>query len=1326
MRKKNFVRGVSSVVVSSMVLGMFSVPAHPVKAESTSPDSLLVTEYVEGSSYNKALELYNGTGEDIDLSQYTLEVYSNGNTSGPASLSLEGTLADGDVFVLANQRATASELDDADLRTGNGVVNFNGNDVILLKKGDSIVDSLGQIGSADNFGSDVTLTRKADHLDGDTNPDDAFDPSVSFEQHGKDEFSYIGQFPDEGSEEEPPAPSEPVELSSIADARSSEKGTDVKIKGIATATFVGGDKTNVYIQDETGGIVVRTSQKINIGDEFTAEGALSDYYGLEQIQTESIVITEENKGVPAALQVEGADFSKESGEDFEGEYVELTDVKIVGEGDGGDYLAEESGTEFLISPNEGSVDFEVGKTYELLRGVVTYSFDEYRLIPRSQSDVIEEIFSVIASKDSGNIPEGSEVTLSTAQPDATIHYTMDESEPTSESQVYDSPITINKDTTIKAVVVKEGGETSEVFTYSYEVLKAVDSLEIHDIQGSSHISPYVDMNVEGVTGVVTALDGTYGYYIQGTNPDDDIATSEGIYVYDRNSGVSVGDEVSVNGEVKEWREDGYDDADDLLTTQITASDSTILSSENTLPDTVVIGEDRIQPKVNIEDDGMESFDPETDGLDFYESLEGMRIELKDAHVTSPPKYDEVAVYVDTNEDQAMTDAGGLLLTEEDANPERVLLDVDGYDVNVKVGDQLEGSVTGIVSYDYSNFKVRTTGDFPAIIDGGTERETTDLAVEEGKLNVATYNMENFSAETSMDKVNRIADSMVNNLKQPDIIGLVEVQDNNGPTDDGTVKADQSYQKLIDAIEAKGGPTYEFAEIAPLDKTDGGQPGGNIRVGFIYNPDRVSMVDKPSGDATTGVEVSAEGLNLNPGRIDPTNEAFDDSRKSLAAEFEFKGQKVLVVTNHFNSKGGDDALFGASYPIELGSQVQRLKQAQVLNDFVDEYEEKVDGANVVVLGDLNDFEFSEPLETLKGDVLTNMTEELPLEERYSYNYQGNSQVLDHILVNNSLAEQTKIDSVNINADFSEADGRASDHDPMLAQIEFGTDVERISGVNRYETAIEVSKKGWDQADTVVIARGDSFPDALAGAPLAYKLDAPILLTKTSTLRSEVKAEIDRLGAKHAVILGGDGAISDYVSYQLEGEGLSVERISGEDRYETAANIAARLDGSPEKAIIADGRNYPDALSGASYAAEHGYPVLLTNTKKLPSETKLALSDIGETIVLGGTNAVSEKVMKNLPNPTRYKGSDRYGTSAEIAEELVGDTNTALVATGRDFADALTGSVLAAKLKAPMLLVKPDDLPDEIEALIQEKDYTQYHVLGGTNAVSDEVKNELDDK
>jgi 5'-nucleotidase / UDP-sugar diphosphatase len=283
-------------------------------------------------------------------------------------------------------------------------------------------------------------------------------------------------------------------------------------------------------------------------------------------------------------------------------------------------------------------------------------------------------------------------------------------------------------------------------------------------------------------------------------------------------------------------------------------------------------------------------------------------------------------------------------------------------------------------------------------------------------------------------------------------------------------------------------------------------------------------------------------------------------------------------------------------------------------------------------------------------------------------------------------------------------------------------DRISGEDRYKTAVEISQKGWGSADTVVIARGDSFPDALAGAPLAYKHDAPILLTQQGYLNADRRAEIKRLGAKNVIILGGTGAVSNYVKYQLEGMNLDVERIGGQDRWETAANIAARLGGSPEKAVVANGWNFPDALAVASYAAKNGYPILLTETDKLPSETTKVLKGIDGTIVAGGTAAVSETVFAKLSEATRYSGADRYATAAKIATEL-SPSERVFVANGWNFPDALAGSVLAAKEDAAMLLIATDKLPDVTTEAIKEINGKEFSVLGGTAAVSDEVMSKL---
>ncbi|MGA9290539.1 MAG: cell wall-binding repeat-containing protein, partial [Anaerobacillus sp.] len=261
-----------------------------------------------------------------------------------------------------------------------------------------------------------------------------------------------------------------------------------------------------------------------------------------------------------------------------------------------------------------------------------------------------------------------------------------------------------------------------------------------------------------------------------------------------------------------------------------------------------------------------------------------------------------------------------------------------------------------------------------------------------------------------------------------------------------------------------------------------------------------------------------------------------------------------------------------------------------------------------------------------------------------------------------------------------------------------------------------------ADTVVITRGDGFADALAGAPLAYKYDAPILLTKKNTMNDDIQKDIKRLGASKAIILGGTEAVSSYVNYQLKGLGLKVERISGEDRFETAANIAARLDGNPEKAIVANGLSFPDALAIAPYAAKNGFPILLTDKDELPKDTKRVLQDFNESIVVGGTAVVTDKLLDQLPNAKRVGGENRFETAANVAL-LNESTNAAFVSTGMDFADALSGSVLAAKRDAVSLLVKQEEVPTSTEKAYDELGINQLYLLGGTSAVSEKVKEQL---
>jgi cell wall-associated NlpC family hydrolase len=286
------------------------------------------------------------------------------------------------------------------------------------------------------------------------------------------------------------------------------------------------------------------------------------------------------------------------------------------------------------------------------------------------------------------------------------------------------------------------------------------------------------------------------------------------------------------------------------------------------------------------------------------------------------------------------------------------------------------------------------------------------------------------------------------------------------------------------------------------------------------------------------------------------------------------------------------------------------------------------------------------------------------------------------------------------------------------------VSRISGENRFMTAVEISKKGWSNgADTILLSVGDNFPDALSGGPLAYSLDAPILLTHGEYIPSVVEKEIERLGAKKAFVLGGKKVISDAVVQKLESKGIIVERVAGQNRYDTSAEIAKRMNTQSDTAIVAFGGNFPDSLAIAAFAAQKGYPILLTDKNALPEATKEALKNYNHTIAVGGEGVISQSVFQQLPNPQRISGDDRYSTAAEIIDKFYEDQKMAYVATGMSFADALTGSVLAAKDQSFILLVQKESVPTPINGVINDVNISQFSILGGPGAVTDKVNTML---
>jgi len=247
--------------------------------------------------------------------------------------------------------------------------------------------------------------------------------------------------------------------------------------------------------------------------------------------------------------------------------------------------------------------------------------------------------------------------------------------------------------------------------------------------------------------------------------------------------------------------------------------------------------------------------------------------------------------------------------------------------------------------------------------------------------------------------------------------------------------------------------------------------------------------------------------------------------------------------------------------------------------------------------------------------------------------------------------------------------------------------RLAGQDLYGTSAEVARSGWTNSDFAIIASGEDFADALCGAPLAKKYNAPILLTAKNSLNEQSKNQLSRLKVKHVFIIGGLGIISSKVERDILNMGIQVSRIAGNDRYETSLKVAQTM-GQFTQAVIATGENFPDALSIAPIAAMKGIPILLTPKNNLPEGLKEYLNNnVQSTYIVGGTGVISNNVFNQLPSPKRLSGTTGYDTNISIIKEFINelDFKNCYIATGENFPDALAGSVLASLTKSPVILV-----------------------------------------
>src|SRR5690625_1092288 len=297
--------------------------------------------------------------------------------------------------------------------------------------------------------------------------------------------------------------------------------------------------------------------------------------------------------------------------------------------------------------------------------------------------------------------------------------------------------------------------------------------------------------------------------------------------------------------------------------------------------------------------------------------------------------------------------------------------------------------------------------------------------------------------------------------------------------------------------------------------------------------------------------------------------------------------------------------------------------------------------------------------------------------------------------------------------------------------------RLAGDNRYGTAQAVANYDFDDgADEVFLALGTDFADALAGAPAAEEMDAPILLTRSDRLPKETKSALATLNPEKVHLLGGRTAITTKVRAEVReavtGDVSVTRYAAGDDRYETAVQVSTKT--HPEGAdtvYVANGRDYPDALAAGPLAVEEDAPILLIRSDRIPEVVAAELERLSpdRIVILGGTSAVSDSVETELQELAamgvdRIGGDNRYETAVEISKALVEDDDvdgidTVYLATGEDFADALAGGASAADADAPILLVRSDRVADVVLDEIKRLTPENLVVLGGQTAIADAV-------
>ncbi|KAF7365279.1 DNase I-like protein [Mycena venus] len=594
---------------------------------------------------------------------------------------------------------------------------------------------------------------------------------------------------------------------------------------------------------------------------------------------------------------------------------------------------------------------------------------------------------------------------------------------------------------------------------------------ITDISGVHQRTPMLGQTVN-LTALVTAK-GKSGFYILG-DPVEDQRASNGLSVFTTStsilSQVNAGDMVNLVGKVAEFRPAA--DPDYLLLTELTSpTNITVLSRNNTVTP-LVLDKYRSPPTeqfspLDVGHDGWLSvpnnqsridtvngtLQPDNFGIDFWASLLGQIVSVpKPVAINFPNSFSEFWVHSDEWPVTGKNSRGGLSLTFgphgiPDANPEAIIIGspLDGTkNPKTQIGTKLT-DIVGVITYQFGFYYVLpltapTVISNPNFAVAPTTLTSTDT--DRCAITVGDYNVENMAPTGT--HVQDVANHIAHFLLTPDIVFIQEVQDNSGPTDNGIVSANVTLSTLVQAIANVSNVTYSWVDIDPVDGEDGGQPGGNIRQAYLYRPEKLHLVQPPgvtAGHALNATSVLTPSgkplLSLNPGRVDPTNAAWQDSRKPLAAQWiTATGHSLFTVNLHLVSKGGSTTGHGDARPPVNLPVAQRTSQVETVSTFVKSILEVDPWANIVVAGDCNEYTQTRSVFQSLTPLLTEIDEvaNVPPVERYTYVFDNNCEQLDHMFISPALSSRyAEVEHIHANNWAATISARVSDHDPTVARI-----------------------------------------------------------------------------------------------------------------------------------------------------------------------------------------------------------------------------------------------------------------------------------------------------